>query len=102
MAAGILILYSSNSGRFLLFSIAGIALGLFLFLNGFRMLRYKRLILDTPLSKIHSASIGLVEVMGTPIGPHTLAAPVTGDPCFYYRVQAWQWTETDNGKSHVW
>src|SRR5580700_8034655 len=103
MAAGILfILYFSSSGGFLLFSLAGIGLGLFLFLNGFRMLRYKRLILDTPLSKIHSASIGLVEVMGTPVGPHTLAAPVTGDPCFYYRVQAWQWTETDNGKSHVW
>jgi len=103
MAAGVLsIFYFSSSGGFLLFSVAGIALGLFLFLNGFRMLRYKRLILDTPLSKIHSASMGLVEVMGTPVGPHTLAAPVTGDPCFYYRVQAWQWTETDNGKSHVW
>jgi hypothetical protein len=103
MAAGIFCnLYLSSGGGFLLFSVAGIGLGLFLFLNGFRMLRYKRLILDTPLSKIHSASIGLVEVVGTPVGPHTLAAPVTGDPCFYYRVQAWQWTETDNGKSHVW
>jgi E3 Ubiquitin ligase len=102
MAAILCILYFSSRTGFILFSVAGIALGLFLFLNGFRMLRYKRLILDTPLSKIHSASIGVVEVMGTPIGPHTLAAPVTGDPCFYYRVQAWQWTETDNGKSHVW
>ena len=57
------------------------------------MLRFKRMILNTPLSRIHSASVGLVEVMGTPVGPHVLTAPVTGEPCYYYRVQAWQWVE---------
>lgn len=80
--------------------VAGVAIGLFLFFNGFRKLRYKRLILNTPLSKIHSASIGLVELTGSPTGPKTLSAPVTGEPCFYYRVQAWQWEES--GKEHQW
>jgi hypothetical protein len=71
-----------------------------MFARGFQMFRHKRKILDVPLSKMHSASVGLVEVMGTPTGPATLAAPVTGGPCFYYRVQAWQWQES--GNSHSW
>ncbi len=83
-------------------SLAGVCGGVFLFFDGFRKLRYKRLILDTPLSKIHSASVGLVEVCGDPVGPRTLSAPVTGDPCYYYRVQVWQWEEQDSGKSHSW
>jgi E3 Ubiquitin ligase len=80
--------------------IAGTVIGAVLFFNGFRMLRFKRMILNTPLSRIHSASIGLVEVTGTPVGPYVLSAPITGDPCYYYRVRAWQWVESEN--SHQW
>lgn len=79
-----------------LMGFAGAAAGLYLFTQGFRMLRYKRMILDTPFSKIRSASMGLVEVSGMPKGDHTLAAPVTGAPCFYYRVKVWQWRESEN------
>ena len=103
MLAATLHMFRSSSSDGLWFAIAGLAgtaIGLFLFFNGFRMLRYKRLILNTPLSKIHSASIGLVELMGTPTGSNTLSAPVTGEPCFYYRVQAWQWDES--GDKHQW
>jgi hypothetical protein len=81
-------------------ALVGAIAGVFLFFQGFRMLRFKRLILNTPLSKIHSASIGLVEVTGTPVGPQTLSAPITGDPCFYYRARAWQWEEA--GKDSKW
>jgi len=101
MVGTTLFVSSSSSGFWIvLFCLAGIAIGTGLFFNGFRMLRYKRLILDTPLSRVHSASIGLVEITGSPTGPKTLTAPVTGDPCFYYRVQAWQWEES--GKNHRW
>jgi len=103
MITGILfaILWFSSSGFwFVLACLAGIVIGAVLFFKGFGMLRYKRMILDTPLSKIHSASIGLVEVMGTATGPKTLTAPVTGEPCFYYRVRAWQWYES--GDKHEW
>ncbi len=79
---------------------AGILGGLVVFARGFQMFRYKRKILDVPLSKTHSASVGLVELIGTPTGPSTLSAPVTGGPCYYYRVQAWQWQESRN--SHSW
>jgi hypothetical protein len=95
-------IFNANGGWLVLLGAAGSAAGAYLFYNGFRLLRFKRMILDTPLSRIHSASIGLVEVTGTPVGPYILAAPITGDPCFYYRVRAWQWVESDSGKSHEW
>lgn len=84
---------SSGAVWIFLLCLAGIAAGLYLFVQGFRMLRFKRLILNTPLSRIHSASIGPVEVTGTPVGPYVLSAPITGDPCYYYRVRAWQWEQ---------
>jgi hypothetical protein len=96
------LLYSGSFGfYFVLACLAGIVMGPMLFLSGFRMLRFKRMILNTPLSRIRSASIGLVEVTGTPVGPDELAAPITGDPCYYYRVQAWQWVESGNN-NHAW
>jgi E3 Ubiquitin ligase len=91
---------NSLSFWFLLLCLIGLVCGPGAFYQGFRMLRFKRMILNTPLSRIHSASVGLVEVMGKPVGPHVLTAPVTGEPCYYYRVQAWQWVDT--GKEHSW
>jgi E3 Ubiquitin ligase len=91
---------NSLSFWFVLACLAGTAIGPVLFFKGFRMLRFKRMILNTPLSRIHSASIGLVEVTGMPVGPHVLSAPVTGDACYYYRVRAWQWVE--DGNNHYW
>lgn len=76
------------------------AVGIRFFFDGFRLLRVKRLILNTPLSRIHSAAVGLVELNGTPIGPYTLTSPVTGEACYYYRVRAWQWLES--GNKHSW
>jgi hypothetical protein len=74
--------------------------GIYLFLRGFRMLQHKRLILNTPLSKIRSASMGLVEVSGMAKGPQTIRAGITGEPCYYYRARAWQ--ESDSGKKGGW
>ncbi len=89
-----------SSVIFVVIAVGCASAGIYLFFLGFRMLRFKRLILNTPLSHIHSASIGLVEVTGTPVGPQVLSAPITGDPCYYYRVQAWQWVESNN--KHEW
>lgn len=103
MLSGTVCLLDSSGSHgigILLVCLAGMGIGAFLFFRGFRMLRFKRLILNTPLSRIHSASIGIVEVNGTPAGPHILSAPITGDPCYYYRVRAWQWVES--GKDHEW
>jgi E3 Ubiquitin ligase len=100
-AVGAVFYSSSLEVYFVVACLAGIMLGPILFFRGFRMLRFKRMILNTPRSRIHSASMGLVEVTGTPVGPYVLSAPMTGDPCYYYRVQAWQWEPSGNN-SHTW
>jgi hypothetical protein len=95
------LLFSGSFGFYLVVAcLGGMVAGPILFFRGFRMLRFKRMILNTPLSRIHSASIGLVEVNGTPVGPYVLSAPMSGSPCYYYRVQAWQWEQS--GNNHAW
>jgi len=93
--------YSSNvSGRLVFWAAVGAVFGVVLFFRGFQMLRYKRLILNTPESKIRSASMGMVEIEGMAKGPHTIPAGVTGEPCFYYRAMAWQLRES--GRNSQW
>ncbi len=81
-------------------AVVGAGAGIYLFFRGFGLLRRKRLILDTPSSKIRSASMGLVELSGLAVGPYTLPAPITGVPCYFYRTLAWQWKQS--GKSSSW
>jgi hypothetical protein len=73
-----------------LFAVVGIAGGLYLFVRGFRLLARKRLLLNTPTSKVRSASLGLVEVSGVATGPYTIPTPIAGRPCFLYRTAVWQ------------
>jgi hypothetical protein len=73
--------------------------GIVAFFMGFKWLRFKRRILDTPFSKMGSASIGLVEVSGRASGPRTIPAGLTGADCFYYRAMAWQRVQSGNRTS---
>jgi hypothetical protein len=84
----------------LLWCVPGFCAGIGAFFYGFRLLQRRRLILDTPFSKIRSASMGMVEVSGLAIGPYTMIAPVTARPCYYYRTLAWEWRQ--NGKNKQW
>jgi hypothetical protein len=78
----------------------GIGAGLFFFVRGFRLLARKRLLLNTPTSKIRSASMGLIEISGLASGPYTVPAPITGKACYLYRTTAWQ--QRESGKQHDW
>jgi E3 Ubiquitin ligase len=80
--------------------IAGVCAGIYLFCHGFRLLQRRRLILNTPFSKIRSASLGLVEVSGLAAGPYTIRAPITAMPCYYHRTVVWQMKQ--EGKSKEW
>lgn len=91
---------SRDQGRIVAWSIVGAAIGVFLFFRGFKMLQLKRLIENTPTSKVRSASMGLVELSGMPVGPNTIPAGITGDPCFYYRATAWE--RRQSGNSSEW
>jgi hypothetical protein len=89
---GAALLYSQHTdvAKLQFWAAVGAIAGVFLFLRGFSMLRCKRLIMNTPSSKIHSASMGLVEISGTAKGPQTVPAGITGEACYYYRAMAWQ------------
>jgi len=78
----------------------GIVAGIYGFFPGFRMLQRKRLILNTPASKIRSASMGLVEISGIAIGPHVMTSPLKQAECYYYRSVAWEWKQ--HGKNSEW
>ena len=79
----------------------GLCAGLYLFFQGFRLLQRRHLILDTPASKIRSASLGLVELSGLAVGPFTMIAPVTARPCYYYRTNVWEWKQSGKNKKWV-
>ena len=91
-AFGAALLYSQHTDvtKLQFWAAVGAIAGVFLFLRGFSMLRCKRLIMNTPSSKIRSASMGLVEISGTAKGPQTVPAGITGEACYYYRAMAWQ------------
>jgi hypothetical protein len=78
----------------------GAAAGVFIFYRGFLLLQRKRLIMNTPASKVRSAAMGLVEISGLAAGPYSLVAPITGRACYYYRTLVWQWKR--QGKSESW
>jgi len=76
----------------------GAIVGVVLFVRGFIMLREKRIILNTPFSKIRSAAMGLVEVSGLAKGPQTIPAGITRKACYYYRAIVWQLREAGNNR----
>ena len=82
-------------------ALIGAAGGLYLFFRGFGILQRKRLILNTPESKIRSASMGLVEISGQAVGPHTIPAPACGLDCFYYHTLAWELKQSGKNKEWV-
>ena len=84
----------------LLWGVLGFIAGIVLFVYGFKLLQRRRLILDTPLSKIRSASMGMVEICGQAVGPYTLIAPITARPCYYYRANAYELQQ--RGKNKQW
>ena len=101
MTLSALILRSSDPTGLLLWCGVGFFAGIGLFVYGFRLLQRRRLILDTPFSKIRSASIGMVEVSGLAVGPYTMVAPITARPCYSYRTLVWEWKQQGKNKNWV-
>jgi len=97
----LLAIFRSPTNDGIAIAILGVFVGLYLFYRGFRLLQRKRLILNTPASKIRSAAMGLVEVNGLAAGPYSMLAPVTGVPCYYFHTTAWQWQRRGNKSEWV-
>jgi hypothetical protein len=83
-----------------IYAVIGAGAGVYLFYRGFRMLQRKRLIEDTPASKIRSAAMSLVEVNGLANGPYTIPAPVSQLPCYFHRTMVWIYVQS--GKNKRW
>jgi hypothetical protein len=57
-----------------------------MFARGFAAWRRRRLIADTPTSKIRSMAMGIVEVTGTAVPRSAVEAPFSGKSCVYWKV----------------
>lgn len=93
---------ASSNDDFFGMSIAGVFIGLVAFGKGFMTLRRKRLIENTPTSKVRSLAMGLSEVYGdaTPYKGNLLKSPFSGKDCFYYRYEVEEYRRS--GKRSRW
>lgn len=64
----------------------GVIAGPILFAHGFRDFRLRRLMLNTPTSRIRSMPMGLVEVSGTVEPRSGVIAPFSGRDCVYWEL----------------
>ncbi len=94
------LLLRSSDGRPIAWCVIGFFAGIYIFFQGFKLLQRRKLILNTPVSKVRSASLGMVEVSGLAVGPYTMVAPITERSCYYYRTIAWEWKRS--GKNNQW
>jgi hypothetical protein len=101
MAAIVCLASVSGPQSLMVWAIGGAAFGLYWFYRGFRLLQRKRLILNTPASKIRSASMGLVEISGLAAGPYVVTSPIGQTDCYYYRSSAWQLKQEGRNKKWV-
>jgi hypothetical protein len=90
----------TGEGKLLAAALLGAAVGIYWFYKGFRLLQRKRLILNTPASKVRSASMGLVEISGLAIGPYVVVSPLKQAECYYYRSLAYELRQ--EGKNSKW
>jgi hypothetical protein len=68
------------------YATAALLAGPWLFHRGFRTLRTRRLIANTPTARIRSMAMGLVEITGTVEPRSTVLAPFSAKPCAYWEV----------------
>ena len=58
--------------------------------------RLKQRIENTPTSKARSAAMGMVEIHGRAQRAYALVAPISQQPCIYYRLKKYQRTRRDS------
>ncbi len=85
-----------------LWTLGFFATGVFLFWEGIKTLKHKRLIENIPTSKIRSLAMGLVEIYGEvfPAYKEVLKSPFSNKDCVYYRYSVEEYRKS--GKNSHW
>lgn len=88
--------------RIFLLAILAVVIGLGLLYFGFSSFRTRRLIENTPTSKVRSLAMGFVEVYGmvVPFGKQILLAPFSRKDCVYYRYVIERYETNRKGGGH--
>jgi len=90
----------SNDNDDITWAFAGSGFGVFWFFRGFRVLRNKRLVENTPTSKCRSVAMGFVEVAGRATGERTIPSLIGGLPCYCTQILIERYEK--RGKSSRW
>ena len=80
-----------------LVSFSGLIGGLWSFITGLNKLRQKRMVENTPTSKIRSLSMGRVEIQGTvDTFEEITLAPISKTNCVFYAYELQKWVERED------
>ena len=90
------LIYVTESGEPLAISLMSI--GLMVFARSFVLIKRKRLIENSPRSKIRSMPMGEVEVSGKAVQKYYLQSPYTYTKCVYYSYKIYELENTQDGK----
>lgn len=77
-----------------------IFVGIYIFFYGFSQIRKKRLIENTPTSKVRSVAMGLNEVVGFAKEKYPLKSSLTSSQCVYYRFKVEREAKDSKGRKH--
>ncbi len=78
----------------------GVLIGCAAFVYGFVLWRRRRMIEDTPTSRVRSMALGRVELSGVARAKDELRAPLSGIACVWFRYRIEK--ETGSGKNRRW
>jgi hypothetical protein len=81
-----------------LFVVVFLAIGILLFIFGFKKYSEYRVLADTPRATVRSIPMGLVHLQGRASGDKRLTSPLTAQPCFYYHVKIEKWVQKDKDR----
>jgi hypothetical protein len=76
------------------------ATGIYFFFEGVHLIVRTLALKRACRSLVRDASPGPVAISGMAIGPRTLKAPISGDPCFVYQTIVWE--QSRPGRNQFW
>ncbi|HLJ27633.1 MAG TPA: GIDE domain-containing protein [Candidatus Angelobacter sp.] len=90
------ILFAASVNPVLVASGIAVALGVLLFFWGLKNLRESRTVAGIPEAPVRAIAAGPVHVHGKTAGDGAFMSPVSGAPCYYYKVQVEKWAPQGN------